>query len=260
MGKVSEDYHIHSTYSDGFMLPVMAELAQKTGLEGIGVADHCIVSDRDEERITRTMNGFNLDKTYERRKQAIEMLRRDMDIAIYDAAEIDYHQKDEATISDFLDKADFDYTIGSVHRIKGVDVQNESYFADTSESERAMFVDEYFKQLVALIDSELFEIVSHPDLFERNQYLRNLGRLEHYVRVAKALEQSDTIAEVNAGRVEGEYGNFHPRPQFFDILQEYELEFTTGTDAHWRGSFEPRITALRTIVEERNFEPVSPLD
>ncbi len=199
--------------------------------------------------------GFTFDATYERRRSAIERLRENYDIEIYDAVEVDYDPRDEAAIETFLGEADFQYAIGSVHNLENVNVHYESYFAEKSESERAALVDEYFEKVVALIDSELFEIAAHLDLVERNPALRGFATESHYRQVAEALERSRTATELNAGRVLDDYGEYHPSPTFLDVLQEYDVPITVGTDSHTPEALTDRVAHLAEWFEERAIEP-----
>lgn len=252
---IDYDYHTHSMYSDGRLLRQMLAAASEAGLSGIGITDHCTVSERDAMIEYRNELGFTLDMTYERRRSAIERLRETVDIEIYDAVEMDYDPRDEAAIDDFLDEANFQYAIGSVHHLENVNVHYESYFSDKSETERATLVEEYFEKVVALIDSELFEIAAHLDLIERNPALRGFATEEHYRQVAEALDDSQTITELNAGRVLDEYGAYHPSPSFLDILREYDLSITVGTDSHTPEALTDRIPHIADWFENAAIEP-----
>jgi histidinol-phosphatase (PHP family) len=250
------DYHTHSTYSDGDLLFRMLAAAESAGLAGIGVTDHCNVAERDSMQEMRAQFGFNLDTTYERRRRGIGAYRDRFDLRIFDGVEMDYEPQDEARIADFLDTADFDYAIGSVHHVEDVNVHFESYFGRKSESERRAAVERYFEKLVALIDAELFEIAAHPDLIERNPALRGLATAEDYERVAAAFADSRTIPEVNAGRVLDDYGEFHPTPAFLDALLDRGVALTVGTDAHSPEVIAPRLEALADRLDEVGVEPV----
>jgi len=242
-------------YSDGRFLRQMVEAASEAGLSGIGISDHCTVSDREAMIEYRNNLGFTLDTTYERRRSAIERLRDTFDIEIYDAVEMDYDPRDEDAIADFLDEANFQYAIGSVHHLEDVNVHYEQYFADKPDPERARLVGEYFEKVVALIDSELFEIAAHLDLIERNPALRGFATESHYRQVAQALEDSRTITELNAGRVLDDYGEYHPSPLFLDILQEYDVSVTVGTDSHTPGAITDRIPHVADRFEKAGIEP-----
>lgn len=257
---VHHDYHVHSTYSDGYFIEFMADAAAEAGLSGIGIADHCVVSEEPAEDGYRREMGFNLDLTYERRRDAIERLRDRVDVRLFDAVELDYEPRDEAAIASFLEEASFDYTIGSVHDLEDVNVHVREYFADRSKRERRALVDEYFEKLVALAESELFAIAAHPDLVERNPALRGLATRGHYERAAAAFAESRTVPELNAGRVLDDYGEFHPTPAFLDALADHDVAVAVGTDSHRPGAIAPRVERIETKLTERGLEPVRVVD
>lgn len=256
---MDRDYHVHSTYSDGRFLFQMVRAAADAGLDGVGIADHCNVSERSDIREQKHLLGFNLDQTYERRRDAIDRLREELGMDIYDGVEMDYHPEEEEAIESFLEEADFQYTIGSVHHLEGVNVHVEPYFEQKSEAEREALVDDYFDMVVSLVESELFDIAAHVDLVERNPALRGFATEDHYRRVVHALDDSATIPELNAGRALDEYGEFHPTPEFLDILAEYDIPMTVGTDAHKPEEVGDRVTHLERYLDRRNLQPVNPL-
>ena len=251
------DHHVHSTYSDGSFLRWMVEAAADAGLDGVGIADHCVVTPTDEAREYRREMGFNLDVVHQRRREAIRDVDERREIDVFDAVEVDYDPEYEAEIGSFLATADFDYAVGSVHDLDGVNVHSRDHFAEYDEATRARLVDRYFDKLVALAESELFEIAAHPDLIERNPQLRGFADREQYERVAAAFADSRTVPELNAGRVDREYGELHPKPAFVDTLVDAGVDFAVGTDSHEPDRIDPRATALTDTLSERGLEPVS---
>jgi histidinol-phosphatase (PHP family) len=250
------DYHAHTNYSDGAFLRWMVEAAADAGLDGIGFADHCNVSpDPDARRYKRAL-GFNLDLTYERRREAIEAVREDAEVDVFDAVEMDYDPAHEGAIAEFLDDAGFDYAVGSVHDLDGANVHTRSHFADKPESERRALVDRYFEKLVALVESELFAIAAHPDLIERNPHLRGFATEDHYAAVSGAFRDSRTVPEINAGRLLDDYGEFHPAPAFLDRLVDAGVEVTVGTDSHEPDAIAPRVREIEAELDRRGLEPV----
>jgi histidinol-phosphatase (PHP family) len=254
---ISHDYHVHSTYSDGSLLPRMLAAAERAGLSGVGVADHCSVADRESAVRRRHRFGFNLDLTYERRREGIDSYRDAFGLDIYDAVELDYDPRDETAIAEFLDDAGFDYAIGSVHDVRGVNVHDTGYFGDLSESARRDVVETYFDRLVALAESELFEIAAHPDLVERNPALRGLATEADYDRAAAAFADSRTVPEVNAGRALDDYGEFHPAPAFLDALRERDVAVTVGTDSHSPDVVADRVDALERRLDDLGVDPTT---
>ena len=251
------DYHVHSTYSDGAFLRWMIDAAASAGLDGVGIADHCTVVPTDAAREFRREMGFSLDTTYERRRAAIDRLRAEADIAVFDAVEMDYEPGYEDTIDSFLETAGFDYAVGSVHELEQVNVHDRSYFHGKSEADRRALVDRYFEKLVALIESELFEIAAHVDLVERNEALRGFATRDHYEQVAQAFADSRTVPEINAGRVTRAYGEFHPAPTFLDTLADHGVRFVVGTDSHATDEIPPRVEAVEDLLDTRGLDPVA---
>jgi histidinol-phosphatase (PHP family) len=250
------DYHVHSNYSDGRFLWSMVSAATDAGFDAVGFADHCTVSDRAEMQRTRVQMGYNLDQTYERRREALEFFRERFDLPIYDGVEMDYDPRDEDVIRAFLDTADFDYTVGSVHYLDGVNVHFERHFGSKPESERRDLADRYVDKLVSLVESELFDIAAHPDLLERNPAFRGLLGHDDYVRVAEALRASPTVPEVNAGRALDDYGDVHPTGEFLNVLLDHDVAFTLGTDSHAPEELEPRARELTRVADEYGIDPV----
>ncbi|WP_290809894.1 PHP domain-containing protein [Halovivax sp.] len=252
------DYHIHSNYSDGRPLPSMLAAAAEAGLEAVGVTDHCNVAARGVPTERKRELGFNLDLTYERRREAVDSLRTGTDLTVYDAVELDYDARDEDAIADFLDGASFDYAIGSVHAVDDVEIFDRSELAALAEPELDRLVDRYYEAVVALVESELFDVVGHVDAIERTPELRNHTTSEHYELVADALDGSSTRPEINAGRALDEYGRFHPAPDFLAACRDRDVRFVPGTDAHRPDELLDRAPVLADHFADLGLEPAAP--
>ncbi|WP_162224407.1 PHP domain-containing protein [Halorussus amylolyticus] len=252
---VAHDYHVHSNYSDGTAMPRMVRAAADAGLDAVGFADHCNVSERDRMIRAKYEYGMTLDRTYPLRREGIESLRERYDLEIYDAVELDYAPDDEAEIRAFLADSGFDYAIGSVHRVEGENVQSHSTFADRSESERRRIVDDYYDALADLVESELFEIAAHADLIERTPDLRGYTTSDHYELIADAFSRSRTVPELNAGRALGDYGAFHPASDFREALADRGVEFVAGSDSHAPDELRDRIPAIEEAFDSWGLDP-----
>lgn len=244
------DYHAHSEYSDGKPMAAMVEAARDAGLDGVGFADHCNVSP-DEPGVNRP---FDLDETFAERRREIESLREEFDVEIFDAVEMDYRPEDESRIEEFLADAGFEYALGSVHHVGEHNVAAPWEFSEYSDDERAAFVAEYFAEVVELVESELFDVLAHVDLVERNEALRGYATTAQYRDVAEALSDSRTVPELNAGRVFGDYGELHPHPEFLDVLQAEGVRFVAGSDAHTPDELGARAEYLSEAVAERGVD------
>lgn len=245
------DIHVHSQYSDGADMESMIQAAEEVELDGVGFADHCNVSKPE----AREDMGFDLHETYERRREDIEQFREEYDIEIFDAVEMDYYSGSEDEIRTFLREANFDYTIGSVHHMGTDHIMEPETFTDYSDEEKQETVDRYFELLTSLVASELFDVAAHVDVVERNAELRGLATEAHYRHIADAFVESDTVPEINAGRVFDDYGKVHPHPDLLDILLDEDVRFVLGSDSHTPAELRERSPYLSDLIGERNITP-----
>ena len=225
---VSFDYHTHSTYSDGGDIATMAQQAADYGLAGIGFADHCNVTDPD----LSAHEVYSLHETYEDRRAELQAVREQVDIRLFDAVELDFDPEAVGELTQFLESAGFKYALGSVHHVEGRNVMHPPSTEQLSEAERVRLVDSYFDAVVSLVESELFDVVSHLDVPTRNPHLREIPEREQYERVAQALSRNRTVPEINLGRVLTPDGVLHPDPAFLDVFADAGIRFVVGTDAH----------------------------
>jgi len=235
----------------------MVSGAVDAGLDTVGFTDHCSLT--AVMRAEKLLWNRNFDRTYEQRRAALDILDDRHDITLQDGVEMDYEPGLEADIERFLDTAGFDYAIGSVHYTDGREVFPRESFAEMSPAETRGFVDTYYDTIEALIESELFEIVGHVDRIEWHPALRGLTTESHYRQVAAACADSRTVPEINASHVSSDPEMYHPSRPFIDVLREYDVRFTVGTDSHEPGAFGPRREALETLLAERDVDPVDPV-
>ncbi len=247
------DLHTHSTYSDGSELRAIVAAAAQVGLDGIGVTDHCTLIEDDFGRSDR----FDFEETFAVRREEIESLRREFDIEIFDGVEVCYAPAVEDRIAAFLDRAGFDYAIGSVHFADGYDYTTGAGTGET-RAEHVTAIDRYFDRQVDLVESGLFEIIAHVDLPNRLPGLRDLAEPAHYRRLAEALRGSSTVPEVNAGRIRRDYGDVHPDPDYLEVFAD--IPFVAASDAHRPHELAPRLASLEAVFAVHDIERVDPRD
>lgn len=243
--EIRHDLHTHSTYSDGWDVAEMAAAAADFGLRSIGVTDHCPIGDDRFGRRER----YDLAETYRERREDLVAAASAAGIAVHDAAEVNYDPTKEDRIAAFLDEADFAYTIGSVHFADSFDIAQPELVSASLDTRQAA-VDAYVDWQVALIDSELFDVVGHLDLVQRDPVLRGLMNESHYTRIADALVGSRSTPEINAGRLDRAYGTIHPHPDRLPIFAERDIAFVLGSDAHAPDQLERRLSLLVDVLED----------
>ncbi|RQG87780.1 histidinol-phosphatase HisJ family protein [Natrarchaeobius halalkaliphilus] len=247
---ISLDLHVHTTYSDGSDIREMVAAADDAGLDAIGLADHCILHEDRFRRCDRT----DFDETYPERRSDIERLQSEFDVTILDGVEMNYDPAYHDEIQEFLARAQFDYTIGSVHYADEYHIAKTGWFASVDEPDRAAAVDHYVDWQLQLIESELFDIVGHLDLCERSSELRGRITDEQYDDLLEALGRSRSVPEINAGRVFDDYGAVHPNPRVIDRFLDSGVRFVLGSDAHKPTELTKRAEYLTDFTESRDLE------
>jgi len=82
MDSVQHDYHVHSSYSDGSDIERMVERAVELGLDGVGFADHCLLSQPEKQRA----HDYPMDVAdLPERRAEIDRLRSAYDIRIFES-------------------------------------------------------------------------------------------------------------------------------------------------------------------------------
>lgn len=251
------DYHTHSNYSDGVFLFRMIKKAKELDLKGIGFADHCNVSKRKSEIERKKIQGFNLDKTYKRRKEAIQQLRKRHDIKIYNAVEIDYDPRDEKPIKTFQEKTNFDYSLGSAHIINGTHIQNTHKTSKMTKKQRRKMVSKYLENMEKLVDSNLFDVIAHIDVYKRNKHLRKFEPKEKIENLVTAVEENHAIPEINLGRSTRGMKDIHPTNTFIEKMKSKDIKFITGTDSHTPDSLGKNVGYYREKIHEEDWEITS---
>lgn len=246
------DVHAHTTFSDGSELSSMIAAAEEAGINGLGLTDHCIVT---EDAFGRRAQ-YNLVETYERRREVIDAARERTDLRLYDSAEVSYVDGETEAIGEFLGTADFEYTIGSVHFAGEYDYTSDAPYVGTDDETRRAAVERYYDAVVGLVESELFDVLGHLDLPERLKTLRGYSQPTDYKRVAEALAGSRTVPEINAGRIHQSLDRPHPNPSAFEYFADRDIAFVRGTESHRPAELSERVPALQGVSDQGAIELV----
>lgn len=172
-------------------------------------------------------------------------------------------------IEDFLELAEnedlgLDTLLGSVHDINDdytpLYVKKDDLFEDMTTKQKREVVDNYFTKLEFLVDSNIFDVVSHPSLIERNNSLMQAlpseqfdsreGQLEeYYLSFIEHLEDSTTIPEFNGKGVERQEPSV-----FWELVKELDVPHTRGSDSHRHGEMSSRQLRFEEVEDSKKSE------
>ena len=150
------DLHVHTSHSiDARGTP--EEFAAKARSRGVGTLAFAEHVDFDP-----TDPGYGA-YSYERAVEDVARARAaGADVLL--AVEIDYQDRFRDEVERFLGGKDFDMVMGSVHYLFGELMMNGGFFARHGCAEAQ---EEYFRRVLSMVKTGLFDVVGHLDLVKR---------------------------------------------------------------------------------------------
>ncbi|MEI4800680.1 histidinol phosphate phosphatase domain-containing protein [Bacillus sp. FJAT-51639] len=228
------------------------EEAVRKGLQEVGIVDHLYRFYEAKEYYERYVDIRNTELG-RLQKEWLDQVRMESIInftsAIEDAKErwrkrgvtlrlgleADYFIGGEEELTKLLTLGNWDYVIGSVHFINGWGFDNpdtDDYFR---QHNLHVLYQTFFQTLEKAIRSGLFDIVAHLDNIKVFNYrIDENEQLPYYEKIAKALIETNTATEVNAGLYyRYPVREMCPSPLFLQRLVQYGVPITISSDAHF---------------------------
>lgn len=237
------DYHVHTNYTGDATGTIedYCEMAEKSGIKEIASTNHLnfskfkilpeleaskapIVSIRVEE----------VRKIYEE----IEKAREQFGIKIKFGMEIDYFEVHESKIKKLINDYPFDFILGSVHFIDGFCLSESGSANKLFQRGNVLQIYiQYFSKLKKAIESQLFDVIAHPDIVRRFAVQYADVPFEKYRKHVEAVVNS--LVESGVGIEMNTYGYVHPvrdsypSLEFLKICKDFGVKIITiGSDAH----------------------------
>ncbi|MEH7456167.1 histidinol-phosphatase [Bacillus pseudomycoides] len=233
-------------------LDLYLEEALRKGIKEVGIVDHLYrfyeakkyyekYVDISESKLGRLqkewLDQVRVASIYEFTKVIQEAKARwkKRGVALRLGIEADYFIGGERELEELLALGDWDYVIGSVHFIDGWGFDNpdtKEYFENHSLH---TLYDTFFATVEKAVRSSLFDIVAHLDNIKVFNYrLDENEQLPYYKKIARALLETDTATEVNAGLYyRYPVREMCPSPLYLQVLAQHQVPITLSSDAHY---------------------------
>ncbi|KKK40013.1 histidinol phosphatase [Mesobacillus campisalis] len=226
--------------------------AKRKGLKEVGIVDHLYrfeesrfyfekymdVSDSDIGRKQRVWLDQVMTQQMDSFVEAVEKAKprwAEQGVTLRMGIEADYFPGCESELEQLLEKYDWDYVIGSVHFVDGWGFDNPDTKYHYDNLDLRLAYQRFFTIVESAIRSELFDFVAHLDNFKVFNYRPDEKELlNHYHEIGKALAETDTATEINAGLYyRYPVKEMCPSPALLDILLEHGVHFTLSSDSHF---------------------------
>jgi histidinol-phosphatase (PHP family) len=149
--------------------------------------------------------------------------------------EADYFPGGEQELQQLLCTHEWDFVIGSVHFIDGWGFDNPETRDRFRRHDLKNLYGHFFSIVEQAVRSGLFDFVAHLDNLKVFGHRPDEAELiPYYHRIARALAETDTATEINAGLFyRYPIQEMCPSAVFLDILLQYDVLFTISSDAHF---------------------------
>lgn len=163
--------------------------------------------------------------TLDEYKALIDEIRsRDYPVKVSFGLEICYFEQHEDLIRDLVSDNYFDYLLGSVHWIDNWTFNQRKYQWLGKSVDK--IYRRYFELENALVESEIFDIIAHPDLVRCHSLYPSYDLTDTYTKLCENIKAHNMLLEMNTSKSLG------VNKEFFEIAKNTGVAFSTGSDAH----------------------------
>ncbi len=222
------DYQMHTLNSDGTSsVEEMIIAAEKIGLKEICITDHF-----SPHGDTNQLTGEKLPRYF----KEIESARKDHLIKVRIGLEVEYYEELETQIERALSELEWDFVLGSVHRVGGLDIGDNEIYSSRSQLEAYRL---YFDKWRKAVESRLFDVMAHPDYVRRWAvpfYGTELGFATYQSSLIDPLRymaKNGIGFELNCGGIRRGERRTYPSAEFVSLVSKQGVEIVTlSSDAH----------------------------
>ena len=252
------DYHVHdyrSRDAPNATVEKYIERAGKIGVKEIAFTTHLIIDGPD------TSTGIRLQEIEDYLNE-IWNAQEETDIDLKAGFEVDYIYEKEPIIDKLVNEYDLDFVLGSVHTINGKNIgvseaSHEFFYGQSVSSS----IEEYFKHWRYAVESEIFDVMSHPDYFRKFLPVKSVGWEDYGENVLLAL---DALKSYNVGFEINTSGYRHgiedkfPVDEFILTARDIGINtITLGSDSHYSGTLGYKLRDAAKFLKEEGFSTVS---
>ncbi len=250
------DTHAHTDNSfDGNHSPVyMCEAACNKGLKALAFTDHCEV------------DAFNADGERNVRQAFFEIAKAKSaftgKLLVLNGIELGQPAYDIETAEKILASQKFDVVIGSVHNLRNR--QDFYYIEDFTGIDIKSTLEEYFNELLIMLEWGNFDILAHLTypfryLYSRNNIRVDINGYKTLVDQILSLAAEKNISlEINAAGLRQPINRLSPE---FDTVKRFKelggKYVSVGSDAHFAQHIAVGIKDAMKVAKEAGFDCVT---
>ncbi|MBP1916481.1 histidinol-phosphatase (PHP family) [Lederbergia galactosidilyticus] len=208
------------------------EAAIANGLNMIGISDHSpyFASEEDQAHpgIAMAKSSF---ATYVEEVLALkEEYKTKIDVLL--GVESDFFPEHIPLYRKQYAQYPFDYIIGSVHHVNGINIFNRDRWDGLTKEEIKQTKDRYYDLIAQSAQSGLFQILGHIDAMKGFYPVFSQIETEEIERALKIIGEYPVAIEINTSGKTKDCGGWYPSDEILEKALYYGVKVTFGSDAH----------------------------
>ena len=223
------DYHTHTRlckHAEGTPQEFRQQ-AQEQGLAELCFTDHCPEPSGYDPKYRMTLE--EIPEYYD----LVKPLQDGDSPQVLLGLEADFFPGCEPFLTEFLPSQPLDLVMGSVHYIKDWGFDNPDYIKTWASVDLKGVWIEYLRLIKQLIDTNLFDVISHFDLPKKfGHRLRDRELKELVQPVLDHISKKGMAFEINTSGWRRDAAEAYPSPLILSLAAEREIPITFGSDAH----------------------------
>ncbi len=232
---LSIDLHTHTSYGHGSNSVLEMFLAgQNKGLTVHGFSEH---SPRPLGYNYTKEYREHLEKHFANYVSEVNELKSNKNAKVLFGLELDWLGNEQSFMEDCAFAHNYDYLIAGLHFLGtwGFDDQ-QSHWDKLEEQERFKFYSDYYKTMIKMANSKLFQILAHPDLikiFSVESYHKwlphNLNLVEEALLAAK---EANMVMEISSAGLRKVCAEIYPCRPIMEIASKIQIPISFASDGH----------------------------
>jgi histidinol-phosphatase (PHP family) len=223
------DYHMHLRAPDESIdhsveaVERFVEVAAARGIDEIGFTEHVYY-------FQETRSLWSLPYQLERCKYPLEdyvdavVEAKNRNLPVKLGLEVDFEPSLVDQTREILAPSPWDYLIGSIHFIDGLGIDADPSLVETVGPDEAWT--RYYDTLGAAAESELFEVLGHPDL------VKFFGPQLDWDWSGFAGALDGVCLEISTAGFYKPHGRIYPDPRLLTAARGHDVPITLASDAH----------------------------
>lgn len=223
------DYHMHTVlckHAKG----TVADYRRSAG--ALGIPEICFVDHAPNPDGYDPKHRMNLNEFCSYR----EIVGAEMDLQaphVLIGVEADYYRGCETFLEKWLENQDFDLVLGSVHFIEDWGFDNPAVKQVWNSVDITETWATYFKLVAKLVETRLFDVVSHLDIPKKFGHRPSDKDIKEMVQpVLDRVAAVGMGMELNTSGLRKPVGEIYPSPLIVSLARERDIPICFGSDAH----------------------------